>query len=106
MLIDVQPEPRDDPRPLVTKASRAYQVLLLATRNMKEECPKCSSKFCPEGYLGTGKDKIRSAKEHYLKNRSGLLGCYEGGGLPEELSNQIPEIKECWTPQLPAKSHI
>ena len=92
---DVPPQPREDPAPLIAKASRAYQVLLQTTRHMDQTCPKCNSRFCSEGYLGVSKIKLKSAKELYLKNRGSLLDAYDGDGLPEWLSKQLPETKDC-----------
>ena len=93
---DVQLQPREDPGPLVAKASRAFQVLLQATRNMTSECPKCNSKFCPEGYeQRTGKLKLKSAKDLYLRSRSNVMSSYENDEVPEWLVKQLPEIKEC-----------
>lgn len=93
---DVQRQPRVDPAPLIAKASRAFQVLLQATRNMKDECPKCNSKFCPEGYeQRTSKLKLRSAKDLYLKSRGNVMSSYGGDKVPEWVSKQLPEIKEC-----------
>jgi hypothetical protein len=92
---DVQPQPREDPGPLIAKASRAFQVLLQATRNMKDECPLCNSRFCEEGYLGTSKLKLKSAKDLYLRSRGSVLSLYGSDELPEGLSQQLPKITEC-----------
>jgi hypothetical protein len=92
---DVQHQPRVDPAPLIAKASRAFQVLLQATRNMKEVCPKCNSKFCPEGYERASKLKLKSAKDLYLKSRGSVMSSYGDDEVPESLSKQLPEIKEC-----------
>ena len=93
---DVQRQPREDPAPLIAKASRAFQVLLQATRNMTKECPKCNSRFCPEGYeQRASKFKLKSAKDLYLRSRGNVMILYEGDEVPEWLSKQLPEIKEC-----------
>jgi hypothetical protein len=92
---DAQPQPREDPGPLIAKASRAFQVLLQATKNMKLECSVCNSRFCPEGYVGTSKLKLKSAKDLYLKTRGSLMAVYGTDELPEELLQRFPEIKEC-----------
>ena len=92
---DVQHQPRVDPAPLIAKASRAFQVLLQATRNMKGECPKCNSKFCPEGYERASKSKLKAAKDLYLKSRGIVMSSYGADEVPESLSKQLPEIKEC-----------
>ena len=86
---DVQRQPREDPAPLIAKASRAFQVLLQATRNMTKECSKCNSRFCPEGY------EQRASKDLYFKSRGNVMILYEGDEVPEWLSKQLPEIKEC-----------
>ena len=80
---------------MIAKASRAFQVLLQATRNMKGECPKCNSKFCPEGYERASKSKLKAAKDLYLKSRGIVMSSYGTNGVPEPLSKQLPDIKEC-----------
>jgi hypothetical protein len=90
-----QPPPREAPVALIAKASRAYQVLLQATENVDEQCPSCSSKFCMKGYKGTGKLKLKSAKDLYLKSRGTVADAYDGAGLPESLLKQLPKIKSC-----------
>lgn len=93
---EVQRQPREDPAPLIAKTSRAFQVLLQATRNMTNECPKCNSRFCPEGYeQRTSKLKLKSAKDLYLKSRNNVVSLYEGDEVPEWLLEKLPEIKEC-----------
>lgn len=92
---DVQHQPREDPTPLIAKASRAFQVLLQATKNIKERCPKCNSKFCPEGYERNSKLKLKSAKDLYHKSRNSVINSYGGDEVPERVSKQLPEIKEC-----------
>ena len=63
---------------------------------MTGECPKCNSKFCPEGYeQRTSKFKLKSAKDLYLKSRGNVLDLYEGDEVPEWVSKQLSEIKEC-----------
>jgi hypothetical protein len=92
---DFQPPPREAPVALIAKASRAYQVLLQATKNLDEQCPACSSNFCVEGYKGTGKLKLKSAKDLYLKSRGTVTDAYDGAELPESLLKQLPETKCC-----------
>jgi hypothetical protein len=92
---DDEPFPPSAPVALIAKASRAYQVLLQATKNVDEQCPACSSNFCMEGYKGTGKLKLKSAKDLYLKSRGTVVDVYDGAGLPESLLKQLPEIKSC-----------
>ncbi|GAB7334500.1 hypothetical protein MBLNU13_g06490t1 [Cladosporium sp. NU13] len=93
---DAQRQHREDPAPLIAKASRAFQVLLQATRNMTNECSKCNSRFCPEGYeQRTSKFKLKSAKDLYLKSRHIVMSLYEGDEVPEWLSQKLPGIKEC-----------
>jgi hypothetical protein len=92
---DVQHQPRADPAPLIAKATRAFQVLLQATRNLKDKCPKCNSKFCSEGYEPTIKLKLKSAKDLYLRSRESVMDSYGGDEVPEWVSKQLPEIKEC-----------
>jgi hypothetical protein len=62
---------------------------------MKELCPKCNSKFCPEGYERASNLKLRSARDFYLKSRGSVMSSYEGAEVPEGLPEQLPEIKEC-----------
>jgi hypothetical protein len=62
---------------------------------MKLECSVCNSRFCPEGYVGTSKLKLKSAKDLYLKTRGSLMAVYGTDELPEELLQRFPEIKEC-----------
>jgi hypothetical protein len=90
-----QPPPREAPGALIAKASRAYQVLLQATKNLDEQCPACSSNFCVEGYKGTSKLKLKSAKDLYSKSRGTVVDAYNGAVLPESLLTQLPEIKSC-----------
>ena len=93
---DVQCQPRVDPAPLIAKASRAFQVLLQATKKSKGECPKCNSRFCPEGYeQRTSRHKLKSAKDLYLKSRGNVMSSYGGDEVPELVLKQLPEIKEC-----------
>jgi hypothetical protein len=86
---------REDPTPLLAKASRAYQVLLKAAKNLEEECLDCHSKFCLNAYSPAGRRKIKSAKELYHKSRSRLRDAYESGHLPDSLADQYPEVGGC-----------
>jgi hypothetical protein len=86
---------REDPGPLLAKASRAYQVLLKATKNMEDECLDCHSKFCLNAYSPAGQRKMKSAKDLYEKSRSRLRDAYESRQLPESLANQYPEVGGC-----------
>jgi hypothetical protein len=45
--------------------------------------------------LGTSKLKLKSAVDLYLRSRSSVLSLYGSDELPEGLSQQLPEIKEC-----------
>lgn len=92
---DTQRQPREDPAPLIAKATRAFQILLQATRNMKETCSKCNSKCCPEGYERASKRKLISARDLYLKNRGNVMSSYGGDEVPELVLKQLPEIREC-----------
>jgi hypothetical protein len=94
----LQPPPRKAPVALIAKASRAYQVLIQATKNLDEQCPACNSNFCSEGYKGTGKLKLKSAKDLYMKSRGTVADTYDGAELPESLLKQLPEIECCRAP--------
>jgi hypothetical protein len=86
---------REDPQPLLRNASKAYQVLLQATKNMEGECPDCNSKFCLNSYSPAGQRKLKSARDLYQKSRSRLMGTYESGQLPVTLTSQYPEVESC-----------
>lgn len=87
--------PREDPAPIIDKASKAYQVLLKFTQNKSEACPACKSRFCHGGYTGASKAKLKMARDLYLKFRSSLVDVYGGGELPEEVAARVPAIVEC-----------
>ena len=86
---------REDPAPLLAKASRAYQVLLKATKNIEEKCSDCNSKFCLNAYSPAGRRKMKSAKDLYQKIRSRLRDAYESRELPDSLAGQYPEVGGC-----------
>ena len=92
---DEQHIPREDPTPLLAKASRAYQVLLKAAKNMEEECLDCNSKFCLNSYSPAGQRKMKSARDLYQKSRSRLMGAYASNQLPVFLASQFPELGGC-----------
>lgn len=73
----------------------AYKVLLRFTKNLEHECPACNSRFCHEAYTGNSKQKLKSARDLYLKTRSTLMDAYDGGELPEEVAKKVPGIVEC-----------
>jgi hypothetical protein len=85
----------EEPLPLLRNASKAYQVLLQATKNMEGECPDCNSKFCLNSYSPAGQRKMKSARDLYQKSRSRLMGTYESGQLPVTLASQYPEVESC-----------
>jgi hypothetical protein len=86
---------REDPGPLRRNASKAYQVLLQATKNMEEECSDCNGKFCLNSYSPAGRRKMKSARDLYHKSRSRLMGAYASGQLPLFLAGQFPEVGGC-----------
>jgi hypothetical protein len=86
---------REDSRPLLRNASKAYQVLLQATKNMERECPDCNSKFCLNSYSPAGQRKMKSARDLYQKSRSRLMGTYKSGQLPVTLASHYPEVESC-----------
>lgn len=86
---------REDPEILLGKASRAYQMLLLATKKMDKECSTCNSEFCLNAYSPAGRHKMRSTKGLYTKARSKLVNAYEPGQFPESLAKQLPVVEGC-----------
>jgi hypothetical protein len=86
---------REDPGPLRRNASKAYQVLLQATKNMEEECSDCNSRFCLNSYSPAGQRKMKSARDLYQKSRSRLMDAYASGQLPVFLASQFPELGGC-----------
>ena len=92
---DGQHVSRGDPEALIAKASRAYQLLLGFTKNMKTECPSCNSKFCLNAYSDAGQRKMKIVKELYQESRSEVMDDYEPGQAPDSLTKQLPEVEGC-----------
>ena len=62
---------------------------------MKEQCSKCNSRYCPEGYERASKRELISARDLYLKNRGNVMSAYGDDEVPESVVKQFPEIRGC-----------
>jgi hypothetical protein len=91
----LETKPLENSNPLVTKALKSYQVLLQTSKNVVDQCSKCNSNFCTNGFEGTGKLKLKTAKDLYLRTRGSVLAAHDAAELPGSLLKQLPEIKEC-----------
>ncbi|KAM0714864.1 hypothetical protein Q7P37_009328 [Cladosporium fusiforme] len=86
---------REDTTPLVVKAQKSYQTMLLATKNLSEACQSCNSKFCLNGYSIKAKPKMKAARDLYEKTRQRLADAHGDGVLTEELAHRLPEEHWC-----------